>query len=820
MLQELRVALRVLAKSPAFVSIAIATLALAIGANTAVFSLVNALLIRPLPYAEPQKLVLLWEEFVAQGLERIPVSVPEFLDYEKQTRSYSRIAAFTYTDLNLTGSDIAERIQGATVSPGVFGLLGMQPIRGRVFADSEQGEGRDDVVVISARLWERRFNSDPGMIGRKIALNGRNVTVIGIMSKTFEFPLPLFNMQGGQFAERVEIWKPTAFTENELKSRGSRDYGIIARLAPGVTAKQAQAELNGMIPRWKTQYPDNYGADANFGAKVYPLQDQVVGGMRPALWILFGAVMLVLLIACANLTTMLLARAAGREREMAIRIALGAGPFRLVRQLLVESVVLSFCGGIAGVLLAIWGLDVLRAMTARTVPRIAEVNLDLTVLGWTFAVAVGTGVLFGFFPALVSSRPQLTEALKEGGRGSTEGRRSNRLRSGLVIGEIAIALALLVGASLLVRSFLRIQSIDPGFNPRQVLTMELSLPVLKYPKGKPVSNFFMEVQRRVAAIPGVRYAGITTILPLSGTNSDSSFTIEGRVESAMATGIFPDEEQRQVSPDYFRALEIPLLQGRFFTEADNADAPLVIIVNQALVKKYWPAGDALGKRITFDDPRKDPKWTTIVGIVGDVRHRGVDEPPKPEFYQPHAQLPYRSMILAVRSSQDPRPLTSAIRRELTSLDSELPIAHVRTLDEVVSDSIAPRRLSVLLLGLFATIALVLASIGMYGVMSYLVAQRTHEIGVRMALGAQRADVLKLILKRGAMLVAAGTGFGLVFAFLGTRALRSLLFGVGAFDVLTFTAATLVLATIALFASYIPALRATQADPMIALSHNA
>ncbi|HJT79745.1 MAG TPA: ABC transporter permease [Chthoniobacterales bacterium] len=820
MLQELRLAFRLLAKSPAFVLIAVATLALAIGANTAVFSLVNALLIRPLPYADPQRLVLIWEEFTAQGLERIPVSPPEFLDYQKQTKSYRHLAAFTYRDLNLTGGDVPERIQGASVSAAVWPLLGVKPIRGRVFDQTEEGEGRNNVIVISERLWQRRFNSDSTLVGKTVSLNGSGHTVVGIMPKTFEFPLPLFNVQGGQFAERVDIWVPVGFTENEMKSRGSRDYGIIGRLAPGVTAQQAQAELKQLIPRWKEQYPDNYGKDENFGAQVYPLQEQVVGKMRPALWILFGAVSLVLLIACANLTTMLLARASSREREMAIRIALGAGPMRLIRQLLLESIVLSIIGGVAGIVLAIWGLDILRAVTARTVPRIAEVNLDLTVLGWTFLVAVGTGVVFGFFPALASSNPQLTEALKEGGRGSTEGARRNTLRNGLVIGEIAIALALLVGASLLVRSFIQIQNVDPGFNPRQVLAMELSLPVLKYPRGKPVVDFFAEVQRRVAVLPGVRTAAITSILPLSGTNSDSSFAIEGQTESAVMSGVFPDEEQRQVSPEYFKALEIPLLKGRYFTEGDGFDAPRVMIVNQALAKKYWPNGDAVGKRVTFDDPRKTPKWTTIVGIVGDVRHRGMDEPARPEFYQPHAQVPYRSMILTVRSSQDPKSLVSMIRRELTALDPDLPIAHVRTLEQVVSDSIAPRRLSVLLLGAFAAIALILAAIGMYGVMSYLVAQRTHEIGVRMALGAQRSDVLKLILSRGARLVLAGTGIGLLFAFLSTRALGSLLYGVGTFDALTFGAVTVVLAAIALLASYIPALRATQSDPMIALSHNA
>jgi putative ABC transport system permease protein len=819
MYKEFRLALRLLFKSPAFTLIAVATIALAIGANTAVFSLVNALLIRPLPYAAPQKLVLLWEQFVTQGLDRIPVSVPEFVDYEKETKSFSQIAAFTYADLNITSGDVPERIQGAVVSPALFPLLGVEPIRGRIFAADERGEGRDDVVVISARLWERRFNSDPQLIGNKISLNGRKYTVVGVMPKAFQFPLPLFNMQGGQFAQRVDIWKPIAFTENELKSRGSRDYGIIGRLQPNVTIQQAQSELDSLTARWKHDYTDNYGSDANFGARVYPLQEQVIGGMRPALWILFGAVLLVLLIACANLTTMLLARAASREREMAIRIALGAGVWRLLRQLLIESVVLSLLGGAAGILLAIWGLDILRAVGARTVPRIGEVNLDLAVLGWTFVLAVGTGMLFGFIPALASTRPELTEALKEGGRGSSEGAHRNKIRNGLVIAEIAVALVLLVGATLLIRSFVHLQNVNPGFNSRQVLTMELSLPTLKYPRGKPVSGFFEEVLRRVASLPGVNHAAITSILPLSGNNSDSSFALEGGKYDPGMTGAIPDEEQRCGSPNYFQAMSIPLLQGRFFTDADNADAPSVVIVNQALAKKYWPNGDALGKRITFDDPRKNPKWTTIVGIVGDVRHRGLEEEPKPEFYQPHAQVPYRSMILTVRSSQDPRGLTAAIRHEVLALDPDLPIAHIRTLEEIVSDSVGPRRLSVLLLSVFAGIALVLASIGIYGVMSYLVVQRTHEIGVRMALGAQRSDVLKLMLIRGMRLVLVGSVLGLLLAFSGTRALRSMLYGVGAFDLFTFTFVTLALAAIALLASYIPALRATRADPMIALTHN-
>ncbi|MBA2584971.1 MAG: ABC transporter permease [Chthoniobacterales bacterium] len=817
MMNDIRYAFRALVKSPAFTIIAIATMALAIGANTAVFSLVNALLIHPLPYQAPQELVLLWEKFSGQGLEVIPVSVPEYLDYEKQTRSFTGIAAFDYANLNLTGGEMAERIQGAVVSPSLFPVLGIEPIKGRVFSATEFGEGRDNVVVISARLWQRRFNSDPQMLGKDISLNGRKFTVVGIMPAKFEFPIPLFNIQGGQFSGQVDIWKPIAFTKDELESRGSRSYGVLARLKPGVTMAQAQAEINTINANWITQFPDNYSPPTRFGASLYSLHEQVIGGMRTALWILLGAVALVLLIACANLTTMLLARAGGRVREFAIRVALGAGRLQLLRQTLSESVLLAVIGGLAGTLLAVWGLDLLRAIGTQTVPRIAEANLDLRVLLVTLLVSVGTGILFGLIPALASGNPELTEALKEGGRGSTTGVRRNRLRNALVVAEVALALVLLISAGLLMKSFARLQSVDPGFNPKNVLTMELALPQLKYPRGKPVIDFYAEVERRVARLPGVRHVSLTSILPLSGSNSDNSFHIEGRPEAE--TKVFPDEEIRIVTPDHFRVLETPLIKGRFFTEADSADAPGVIIINQAMAKKYWPGEDVLGKRINFDD--SDPQkiqWITIVGVVGDIRHRGLDSEAKPEYYRPHPQLPYRSMVLAVRSLQDPRALVSSIRRELQAFDPEQPLANVKTFEQITAESIAPRRLSVVLLGVFAAIALVLASVGIYGVMSFLVVQRTHEIGVRMVLGAQRNDVLLLVVGRAARLVLIGTAVGLLLAFFSTRALGAMLYNVAAFDLSTFALVTISLALVALFASYIPALRATRADPMIALGH--
>ncbi|PZR77979.1 MAG: ABC transporter permease [Chthoniobacterales bacterium] len=818
MLNDFRFAFRVLLKNPAFTLVAIATIALAIGANTAVFSLVNALLIRPLPYRAPSGLVLLWEKFSGQGLDVIPVSAPEYLDYEKQTRSFAGIAACDYVDLNLTGGEMLERIQGAVVSPSLFPLLGVEPVRGRVFTPSEYGEGNDGVVVISERLWQRRFNSDGSLVGKQISLNGRLFTVIGIMPSKFEFPIPLFNIQGGTFSGRVDIWKPIAFTKNELESRGSRSYGVIARLKSGVTTSQAQAELNTIVANWIPRFPGNYSPQTRFGATLYPLHEQVIGGMRTALWILSGAVGLVLLIACANLTTMLLARAGGREREFAIRVALGAGRMQLLRQILSESVLLAIVGGAAGSLLAVWGLELLRTIGAKTVPRIAEANLDTRVLLVTLIVTVSTGILFGLIPALASSNPELTEALKEGGRGSTTGLRRNRIRNSLVVAEVALALVLLISAGLLIKSFVQLQKVDPGFNPKHVLTMELSLPLIKYPRGKPVSDFYAEVERRVARIPGVEHVALTTILPLSGSNSDSSFHIEGRDEKQ--TNVFPDEELRVITPDYFRVLETPLLKGRFFNGADNADAPKVVIINQAMANKYWPGEDSLGKRINFND--EDPAkidWFTVVGVVGDIRHRGLDAEAKPEYYLVHQQRPYRGMILAARSRKDPRALVSSIRRELQSFDPEQPLANIKTLEQIAGDSVAPRRLSVVLLGVFAAVALILASVGIYGVMSFLVVQRTHELGVRMALGAQRRDVLRLIVGHGMKLIAIGTAIGLILAISSVRALGAMLYNVGAFDLSTFIGVTFALGPVALLASYIPAARVVRADPMSALAHN-
>src|SRR6266487_4485864 len=815
MFKDLRFALRQLLKQWGFTFIAVLTLALAIGATTAVLSLVNGLLVRPLPYQEPQQLVLRLQHFKSQNLERIPVSPPEFKDYETRGRSFEKLGAFGYTNFNLAGEDRPERIAGATVTAGVLPLLGVSPIKGRLFESEECTLGRDDVVIISARLWQRRFNSDPQIIGTKLLLNGKTFTVVGVMPASFDFPLQLFNLgNGAQFGGRAEIWQPLAFTDDQMKARYSRSFAVIGRLASATSVAQAQAEIETINAQMRSEHPNNYGQGNSFGGDVFPLHDLAVGGMRPALLILVGAVFLVLLITCANLTTMLLARAAAREREMGIRVALGAGPLRLLKQVLTESVLLALVGSAAGVLLALWGVELLKAVGAQTVPRLSEVDVDLNVLGLTLAIALGTGIIFGLVPALASARPELTEALKEGGRSSSQGARRNRLRNGLAIAEVALALVLLSGAGLLMKSFARLQNVNPGFNPRNALTFEVSLPKIRYPDNPSIVRFNNEAQRRIAALPGVQAAGFSTILPLAGTNSDSSFAIEGQPSNDRSPS--PDEENRQVSPDYFRALEIPLIKGRFFADADKADAPPVIIVNQAFAKKFWPKQDAVGKRIVMGGMSEHPNWITIVGVVGDVRHFGLDVDPKPEMYVPFAQDPYFTTIYVVRSNQDPASLLPAIRREIQAIDSAVPLANVRTFENVIADSIAPRRLSVVLLGVFAGVAVLLASVGIYGVMSFLVVQRTQEIGVRMALGAQRSDVLKLILGRSLKLISAGAAIGLVVTLMSTSTLQALLYNVSAFDTPTFVLVTILLAAVALAASYLPAMRATKADPMAAL----
>lgn len=816
-MHDLRLAVRSSLKTPAFTAIAIVTMALAIAANTSVFSLVNALLLRPLPYADPSRIALMVQHFHAQGLEKIPMSPSESIEYEQRVRSFEKAGAFTTANYNLASEGRPERVSAALVTGGVFPALGVNPLRGRVLTADDAQPGRTDVVVISERLWARRFAADSAIVGKTISLDGRNCTVVGVMPEKFEFPIQLFNVGAASFTERVDLWRPLAFTPQQLKNRGSRGLLLVARLKSGASFAAAQAEVEAVNAQMRREFPNNYPGGDSFGGDLLSLSELAAGAVRPMLLILLAAVALVLLIACANLATMLLARAAAQERELAIRVALGAGRWNLIRQMLTESLLLAVVGSGLGVLLAVWGVEILKRIGAQTVPRLQEVGIDGTVLSVTLVVTVLTGILFGLVPALTTARPRLGEALKEGGRGSTDGARRNFMRHVLVVSEVALALVLLAGAGLLIKSFVALQQVDPGFNPSHVLTMELSLPKLHYAGDPEILRFADEVQRRVAEIPGVAAAGITDILPLSGNNSDWSFAIEGREVPPNGSG--PDEEIRHVSPDYFRTLQIALRAGRALSVDDNQEQPRGMIVNEAFAKKFWPQGDALGKRISFDDLKKNPHWIPIVGIVGNVHHVGLDAEAKPEMYLPLAHSAPRTMTLALRSAQPPQTLIAGVRQAVQAIDPGVAIAYVRPMEQIVGDSIAARRLAVVLLGAFAVIAIVLATVGIYGVISFLVVQRTHELGVRMALGAQRFDILRLVIGRAVKLVGAGTIIGLALALASTRALSSLLYRVDAFDFTTFALVTLVLGLIALISSYLPALRATRADPMIALSHH-
>ena len=810
LLQDVKFALRILWKNRGVTLIAIAALALGIGANSAIFSVVNAVALRPLPYKDSERIFKIWGSLNQEGLDELEASAPEYVDYTERLKSFERVAAYSTQGFNLTGVDEPERIQGATVTESLLPLLGVEPARGRVFRAEEDKPGGDDVAVISHGLWQRRFGSDPNVVGKQIALDGRTVEVVGVMPEGFYFP-----------DKDAELWKPIAFDAELLapNNRGSHFLEVVGRIKPGVSFEQAQAEIASTAQQIGQDHAANY--PRGFGAKIRPLHEEVVGDLSFTLYIMLGAVGFVLLIACANVANLMLARAAARQKEVAVRTALGATRLRIVRQFLTESVLLALAGGAAGLLIALWGIDLLVGLAPAGTPRVHEVGLDGRVVAFTFGVSLLTGVLFGLVPALQASKADLNESLKEGGRGAGEGSSRRRVRGVLVVTEFALALVLLVGAGLLVKSFMRVQEVSPGFEHANVLTMRLVLPQSKYEGYERQRAFFDSLLGRLRALPGVEAVGANNILPFTGGGGSRSVLIEGR---PVAQGDpLPEEQLRFVTADYFNSLRIPLLQGRDFTDRDDVNAPRVCVVSLSTAEKFWPGEEAVGKRIAYAGigAGGDPKWIEVVGIVGDVKFRGLETEARPHIYVPVYQPLFEGggmppLYVAVRTATDPAALAPAIRREVSAIDKDQPVASVKTMTERVSESVAQRRFQMTLLGIFACVALILASVGVYGVMSYTVAQRTHEIGIRMALGARPRDVLTLIVRQGMMLAVVGTLAGLAAAFASMRILNSLLYGVSASDPFTFGVVTSALFAVALIACVIPARRAMKVDPMIAL----
>ncbi len=792
--RDLQYSLRNLIRNPGFAAMAIATLALGIGANTAIFSVVKGVLLDPMPYRDPARLVELYEKRPQQGRVRNVVSPPDFADWKKQNTVFEDMAALSGAAYNLTGQNGAELILATNVSASFFHLLGVQPQLGRDFLTEEETTGKDRVVILNHGLWQRRFGGDPGIIGQKIILSGAPFTVVGV--------LPDIN---NLIRTKSELWTPLVLPR---VPRGYHMLDVIARLKPGVTLAQARAEMDTIATRLARQYPEE---NTGHGVNVFSLDEEIIGKVRPALFILLGAVGLVLLIACANVANLYLARTAQRRREIAIRRALGAGAGRLSRQLLTESILVSLLGGAAGILLAIWGVHALIAADPGNLPRLHSVDVDRQVLFFALAVSVLTGALFGLAPALYSARAGLSGALKEVGRSSTGALRRSRTRAVLVIAEIAIALILAIGAGLMLESFSRLAQVNPGFNPANILAIDLALIGPKYTNDQERTAFFRDFLDRVRRLPGVQSAGATLALPLSGVDMGSNFLIEGRPPLPYSQQ--PNARYRVVTPGYFESMQIPLRAGRLITHSDRDTAPPVLLVNETLARQFWPNENAVGKRITLS---REKVLREIVGVVGDVKHYTLDGETRPEMYFPAAQLPERVMSVVVRTSTPPESLEGAVRSELAALDRDQPIAAMRTLEDLLSRSVARPRLYSALLAIFSTVSVLLAAVGIFGVMSFAVGQRTHELGIRIALGASPGAVQAMVLREGLLFTLAGAGLGIAGALALTRLLRALLFSITATDPATFIGATLLMAIVATAACLVPARRATRADPMVAL----
>jgi putative ABC transport system permease protein len=801
MIADIRYAIRMLAKSPAFTFIAVLTLALAIGANTAIFSVVNAVLLRPLPYPHSEQLV---QVFGTQPtLAEAPTSPANFLEWRTENQVFTHIATWVGQGFNLTGTDKPERVIGARVSSDMFQLLGVQPALGRDFTAEEDRDGADRVIILSYEFWQQRFAGDPNAIRQTITLSDQTYTIIGVMPRGFAFPSP-----------RAQIWTPIAFNAAERATRDTNFIDVVARMKPGVSLEQAQANMTAVAQSQAQRYPQT---NVGVGVKVVSLQEHMVGDVRPMLIVLLGAVAFVLLIACANVANLLLARAAARHREMAIRGALGASRSRVVRLLLTESVLLAIVGGALGLLLAIWSLDLLVSLKPANLPRLAEIGVNRTVFLFTATVSVLTGVLFGLAPAWQVSKTDLNEGLKESGRGSDAPKR-HRMRALLVISEMALSLVLLIGAGLMIRSFSRLLAVDPGFKTDHVLTAFVSLPVAKYSKHEEQVTFFDRLLERLRNVPGVSAAGVVTDIPLYG-GSSTGFDVEGRPPAPPGARAMTD--YRIINPDYFAAMGMRMVEGRAFSGHDNEAAPGVVIINETMAARFFAGEDPIGQRVDMSGAPKDPR--EIVGVVADVRNYGVDAEVKPEAYVPLLQSApgYLSgvtsaLTIVVRSTIAPTALAQTLREQVQALDKDQPVSAIKTMETYLDESMAQRRFNMLLLGAFAGLALVLAAVGIYGVIAYTVTQRTHEMGIRIALGARGGDILRLVFSNAMATTITGIVIGLGAAFALTRLLQSLLYQVTATDPVVFATIPLLLLAVAAIATYLPARRAMKVNPITAL----
>ena len=792
--QDLRYGARTLLKNPIFTSIAVLTLALGIGANTAIFGLVNTVLLRPLPFAEPEQLVWTWGEF-SQG-NRAATSPPDFLDYRAQNRTFVELAALSFSSFNLTGGGEPERVIGARVTANFFQTLGLKPLQGRAFLPEEQEAGRAQVVIISRNLWQRLFGGDPEIAGKTILLDGQTHTVVGVAPDET------------RLLQEAEMWTPLNFDLPGMKVRRFHFLRAIGRLKPGITLQQAQADIDGVSAGLEKLYPES---NTDWRLRLVPLRERLVGEMQRPLYVLFGAVGCVLLIACVNVANLLLAQASKRQKEVALRHALGANRPRLIRQLLTESALLAVTAGIIGLLLAWWGTDLLMALARDTLPRIGEVTLDHRVLGFTLVVSLLTSVVFGLAPAWQTSRPDLNEALKEGGKGGGSSTRLGQARKLLVIVEVALTLVLLIGAGLLIRSLHRLQQVDPGFDPRNVLTLRLFLPEAKYSKPEQQQAFVEQVLQRIEALPGVQAVGMSTWLPTLG-GGDTYFTIEGKP--------FPDPKKKvtafnpRISHNYLRAMNIPLLKGRHFTEAETKEQPKTVIINDAFARAYFANEEPLGQRLIVD--MGEPWKCEIIAVARDVTQFSLDTGAYPAMYLPSIRVGVAGIV--VRTHGDPLALAPAVRKAVGEVDKDQPVANLRSMDQLLAGMVREPRFRTLLLSVFAAVALCLSAIGIYGVIAYSVALRTHEIGVRLALGARTGDVLRLILGQGMKLTFIGISLGIAGALAVTQVLSNLLFGISATDPLTFAEIALLLIAVALLACWLPARRATKVDPLVALRY--